>query len=326
MTFKPNWKLLLIVLGVIFLVVLVLATFLVRRAIYAPNENVRENTLIEIDAEKGIEIIARDLAKTGLIRTEKLFYYMAKLEGLEATSGFYEITPQMSMRQIADLIGSGKVKLLKVTIPEGFRLEQIGVRLNSLGIVAYADFISAAKNYEGKLFPDTFFMPPRMTAAEVIAMMQADYQERTAGLNVTDDVLVLASIVEREAAGDSDRAEIAGIYANRLKIKMKLEADPTGVYARDSKEIASKTTLELKEFEFWKPMKISAIKEIDSPFNTYLVAGLPPEPICNPGLASIKAALEPAESDYLYFIHGRDDTLHPARTFEEHEANIAKYL
>jgi UPF0755 protein len=129
------------------------------------------------------------------------------------------------------------------------------------------------------------------------------YQERTAGMNVSDSTLKLASIVEREAANDSDRALIAGIYTNRLNRGMKLEADPTVQYGKDNNEFGGLTWEKKQEFKFWGTISLADYTAVKSDYNTNSFVGLPPTPICNPGLKSIVAALAPQESNYIYFLH-----------------------
>ena len=323
---KFNWK---IILGAIFLIIILGASsayLFFQREINAPNEAIKENTLIRIKADEGTEQIGSDLMALGLIKNARLFYYIELISGGAIKPGYYEITPRMSLAEVAGLINSGKTKIVKLTFLEGYRAEQMGQKLDSAGIVSYSDFMAAGRTKEGRLFPDTYFFDPRMTADEVMAKMLEDYTTRTAGLNVSDKDLILASIVEKEAANDTDRGIIAGIYQNRINVKMKLQSDPTVSYGRDSNNIAGMVQTAILDYTFWKPAKTVEFTSVKSDFNTYQITGLPPAPICNPGLASIKAALSPTPSNYYYFLYGSDGKLHPARTQAEHSANVAKYL
>jgi UPF0755 protein len=179
---------------------------------------------------------------------------------------------------------------------------------------------------EGKIFPDTFYLNPRMTASEVVKMMTDDYDTRTAGLDVSDDALVLASIVEREAANDTDRGIIAGIYTNRIKTGMKLQSDPTVEYGRDTNNIADISIAEKMAYSFWKSAKTVEFTSVVSVFNTYQISGLPSKAICNPGLKSIEAALNPTPSGYYFFLYGTDGKIHPSKTRVEHEVAVNKYM
>jgi UPF0755 protein len=134
---------------------------------------------------------------------------------------------------------------------------------------------------------------------------------------------VLASIVEREAADDSERADIAGVFANRLKVGMKLEADPTVQYQKDSNNYPR---IGLISYIFWQKLEIGDLRGIQGPFNTYLKSGLPPTPICNPSLKSIEAAVNPSRHDYYYFLHGSDGTIHFSKNEAEHNRKKAEYL
>jgi len=213
-----------------------------------------------------------------------------------------------------------------VTIPEGWRLEQVGAKLAASKIVDYSSFLNEASSYEGKLFPDTYFFEPEMTATAIVKMMSDNFYKRTDGLNLSNDDLIIASIVEREAANDSDRALIAGIYKNRVKIGMKLQSDPTVEYGRDTNNLTKLSVDKQREYSFWKSAKTSEFTSVVSDYNTYQVKGLPAGPICNPGLASIKATLSPVSTSYYFFLYGTDGKIHPATNSTEHQKNIFNYM
>jgi UPF0755 protein len=313
-------------LVLIFALVVVFVFFDMKKETYAPNEKIEKNTIIEIESGKGSKEIGSDLEKLGLVSDDRVFYYASIILSKKITPGFYELTPKMSISDILNLLDSGKVKVAKILIPEGLRVEQIARKLDEAGIVSYEEFVSRAKDKEGKLFPDTYFFNPRMTADEIIVMMLDDYNKRISGLSVTDNDLILASIVEREAANDTDRGLIAGIYSNRLKAGMKLQSDPTVEYGRDSNEIAKISVSDQKDYTFWKSAKTVEYTSVKSPYNTYQISALPLGPICNPGLKSIEAAKNPTPSKYYYFLYGRDGKIYPSSTSAEHEALAAKYL
>jgi UPF0755 protein len=320
---------LLYILGLLVLILMIVAAFIFldsKKKIYAPNEKIEKNTIIEIESGKGSKEIGSDLERLGLVSNGKIFYYASIVLSKKINHGFYELTPGMSISDILNLVDSGKVKVVKVLIPEGLRVEQIARKLDEAGIVTYEDFLTKAKDKEGKLFPDTYFFNPRMTADEIITMMLDDYNQRIAGINISDNDLILASIVEREAADDADRGLIAGIYSNRLKAGMKLQSDPTVEYGRDSNEIAKLSVSDQKSYTFWKSAKTVEYTSVKSSYNTYQISALPLGPICNPGLKSIEAAKNPTPSKYYYFLYGRDGKLYPSSNSTEHEALAAKYL
>lgn len=314
----------LIVVSAVFLVCLGIL-FAFNQAVKSPNPNINEATLFEVKSNINAKILSSELKKEGLILNERAFYVLIRVFGKKIKPGYYEITAKMSPLGIANLIDSGKIKLVKITIPEGWRSEQIAARLSANKILEYKDFVEAAKPYEGKLFPDTYLLNPRMRPSEVIMEMLKVYQEKTVSLGVTDATLKLASIVEREAAKDSERALIAGVYSNRLNLGMKLEADPTVQYGKDNNEFGKLTWKEKEDFKFWGPITLAHYTSVVSNFNTYSSVGLPPTPICNPGLNSILAALNPEKHSYLYFLH-KDGQIYPSKSVEEHNTNRAKVL
>lgn len=199
---------------------------------------------------------------------------------------------------------------IEITIPEGWTTKQIDDYLFEKKILAKDEFLTAAKNKEGYLFPDTYFLGEKPTADEIIKKMEDNFQQKTAGLNLTKDDLILASIVEKEVTTDEDRKTAAGVFRNRLKNNMFLESCATINYVLGgNKKILSRDDL----------LTVS-------PYNTYLHKGLPPAPIGNPGLAAIKAALNPAATDYFYFLTGNDGKTYFAKTKAEQDANKQKYL
>lgn len=210
---------------------------------------------------------------------------------------------------------------VQVTVPEGHRREQIALQLEAAGICKAADFMAATASTEGFLFPDTYRFFPNTPAAQVAAAMRADFDAKVGDLSPTSSQVALASIVEREAVGNSDRAVIAGVYSNRLDIGMLMEADPTVQYGKDTNALAFQGLG--PSFKFWGQITQNDYHSVISPFNTYLNAGLPPTPIANPGRASIIAAQNPDQSDYLYFYHTRAGAIKLARTLAQHQAQVA---
>ena len=308
-----------IYVAVILLVGVAILSFFVLRNL-SKNSPFQTNLIIEIKKGDNIQTTAGNLISNGALTASnrQLYVYASRYFNKKITPGFYEVEAGSSVIDIINLIDSGKTKTVKVTFPEGWRLEQIAARLNAEKILAYDDFIEEASAYEGRLFPDTYYFNPRMTAAEVLTMMLDDYNKRVSGFTVTNDDLVLASIVEREASKDSERGTIAGIYQNRINRSMRLEADPTVQYAKDTNALKLYLPEKKTEYKFWQPIGFSDYKSVNSEFNTYLNIGLPPAPICNPGLASIRAALDPEKHAYIYFLQ-HDGQMYPSKTLAEHD-------
>lgn len=269
--------------------------------------------------------IAYELKDKNLIRSAPAFYVYARFKEKPMRAGAYLISEDMTIEEIAKKISSGDTAVRRVTIPEGYRLEQIARVLSEKKLANYDDFVAKAKKYEGRLFPDTYFLQIKSTPEEIIDAMLANYHDRTTGLTVTDEDLILASIVEREAKNDEERAKIAGVFKNRLAILMKLEADPTVLYANDTKLLAS-VGENIADFAFWQPIAFSEYLKINSLYNTYIKTGLPAGAICNPGIKSINASINPEKNDYLYFFHDSKGAIYLSKTLAEHDQKKALYL
>lgn len=287
-----------------------------------------DNKVVEVLDGSTPKQVSTMLSDQGVLKKEPfdIYYLLERISRKNIIPGFYEITPSMSMKDIVALLSSGKFKQTKITFPEGWRMEQMAIRLDANGVVDYGEFVAAAKDYEGRLFPDTYYFKPKMTAVEIVKMMTDDYLWRTENLAISDSDLIIASIVEREAASDADRALIAGIYKNRVKAGMKLQSDPTVEYGRDTNNLAKLSIAKQKEYSFWQPARTAEFTSVVSPYNTYQVSGLPAGPLCDPGIASLEATLSPTASQYYYFLYGKDKKIHTAKTQAEHELNIQKYM
>lgn len=201
-----------------------------------------------------------------------------------------------------------------VTIPEGKRREEIAQLVAAQGICSAADFMAASTGKEGYLFPDTYRFYKNTPASQVVSQMTSDFTTRTSSLHLKPETVVLASIVERESLNNTDRPLIAGIYSHRLSIGMKLQSDPTVEYGRDS--LAQGTGLLTT---YWKPITAADYQSVNSAYNTYLIAALPPTAIANPGLPSLEAAANPTSTDQLFFLY-KNNKLFTSKTLQEHLA------
>jgi peptidoglycan lytic transglycosylase G len=292
--------------------------------------------------------IGTDLQQRGLVRSGIVFRLAVEQAGVGSTlaAGEYELSRSMSTPEIIQVLARGQVKRgLVATIPEGWRSEQIADRLEATGVSSRDEFLQAVgspasvpgvsvlgdpppRRLEGYLFPETYEVTQRVPGTRAAELMVRMFQQRlSSGLRQTDvnltpyQVLTLASIVEREARQPSERALIASVYLNRLAADLPLQADPTVQYA-----VASRDGAQASAYNYWKTQLTEADLQFDSPYNTYVHDGLPPGPICNPGEASIQAVLQPARTDYLYFVATTDGsgTHLFARTLDEHNANVAR--
>ena len=260
--------------------------------------------------------IAQSLQDQKLIRSKLSFFILVKIENRKALqAGFYNLAPSLSTTDIADKIQNGQVDAYSVTIPEGYRVLQIARLLQEKTNINANDFISAALGTEGTLFPDTYVFPRDLEVSKIIEQMRDDYNKRTAKLKPTADQLVLASMVEREAKNDSDRPKVAAVFLNRLNQNMPMQSNPTVRYALDSQTYLTTKTV---DFTFWKEITRSDYQNLSSAFNTYEVKGLPPAPICNPGLKSIEAAINPQQNfTALYFFQDSNGQIHFSDTYQQ---------
>lgn len=272
-----------------------------------------------------VRSIATNLSQAGIIRSSTGFYILVKLLGLERSiqAGDFRLHPAMSARIVAEQLTHGIVDVW-VTILEGWRLEEVAAKVARDLDIPEQEILRSG--LEGKMFPDTYLIPRDATAGAVVKIFLDNFEQKVptverlkaAELGLTfEEVLILASLVEREGRSDSDRPMIAGILLNRLKIKMPLQVDATLQYALGYQP---------NERSWWKRGLTDEDKEVDSLYNTYKYTGLPPRPIASPGLAAIKAVLEPSVSDFLYYIHDSGGMAHYGRTIQEHNVNVSKYL
>lgn len=318
-----------------------------------------EVTFVVQSGETATEVAAR-LAEDGLVANGDVFRRFMSYNGLDVglQAGSYKLRKDMTMHELATALQHGNAGGVTITIPEGWRAEQIGWLLEQQKVMRSDDFMAEVRTgqysypwlggrpegatLEGFLFPDTYQLPANATPKDVIDRMLATFDARAvprieAGLTgkklydakegsyrpmTMFDVIILASIVEREAQVPDERPIIASVYYNRLDPKyvnetaLRLSSDPTIQYIKG---------YDPKTESWWNPMLPGEGQEITSPYNTFKVQGLPPGPISNPGLASIEAVLNPAQTNYLYF-HAVGDGSHVfAATLEEHLRNQEKY-
>jgi len=254
--------------------------------------------------------IAKKLSEEGLIKSQFAFFLYLKMIQAKIIPGTYEVSAAESASMIADNLARAKFKILKITLIEGYRATDIERYLvEEKGLKQLVGFANQAAKFEGYLFPDTYEVKIEVTTEELIALLRENFTDRTKELAVDPDILTLASIVEREAKSDDERSAIAGVYVNRLNLGMNLEADATVQYAKGD----------------WRSVTIDDYRSVESPYNTYLNAGLPPGPISTPGLASIKAAIFPEKHSYLFYFHAQGQTYF-SKTYQEHRAKTNLYF
>lgn len=289
-------------------------------------------TVVYIKPKTGVQEIAQTLRDAGVIQSRWTFLALAYMQGslTRLQAGEYEFSRGISILEILRKLEAGRVVTHLVTIPEGFTAQDIARLLAGehladtdrfMALVKDAKFAESlgvpAPSLEGYLFPDTYRLTRGMGEEEILRLMVAhfrqtapkDIEEQAQRLGLdAHSVVTLASLIEKEAKLNSERPVVAGVFYNRLRRNMPLQSDPTAVYGASPRHKITRRDLHRR-----------------SPYNTYLKAGLPPGPIANPGLASLKAALNPARTSFLYFVAKNDGSHFFSRTLEQHVQAVRKY-
>jgi UPF0755 protein len=291
---------------------------------------------VDLPSGTGVSEIARRLTAAGVVADPYTFRLAAHLEhdDRRLQAGEYRFAEAATPAQVAARIARGDVYTRPVVFPEGLNIAEMAAVYERTGLGTAASFKDAATNVslvaafdpdaatlEGYLFPETYPLTRHASAADLVAMMVArfehvfgaDLRASAAAEHMTvRDLVTLASLVELETAQPSERPLVAAVFRNRLRLGMPLQCDPTVVYA-------------LMQAGAWRGMIHKVDLQINSPYNTYRVTGLPPSPIASPGRASLEAAAHPADVQYLYFVSKNDGTHAFAATLAEHNRNVALY-
>lgn len=293
---------------------------------------------VTVPSGTGTRGIAILLEEAGLIRDGDFFVIASRIKKLDGRfrAGTYTLSPDLDLPAIFGRLLAGQDETLRFTVPEGYDIRRTADALEEQGIVSREAFYEALETgsfdywflanipegenrLEGFLYPDTYEVYAGATALEIVEKMldrfdqlytdELNARAEEIGLTVREAV-TLASVIEREAVVAEDRPVIAGVFLNRMAIGMPLQSCATVQYILGEQ----------------KPVLSTADTQIDSPYNTYRIVGLPPSPICSPGIASIEAALWPTESDYLYFLAKGDGSHVFSVTYDEHLRNKAIYI
>lgn len=290
---------------------------------------------LEIKRGMGLKNSAELMRKNGVIKKE-IFFLLGHLiffKGKTIKAGEYKFELPVSTYEVLRKIVNGEVFLHSVTIPEGSSIEDIGEILEKENLVDKKDFKRACKNselvadfkinppdLEGFLFPDTYFFQKGIEPEKIIEVMVRRFKEKTreyiklaesAGYDFYK-VVILASLIEKETGIPSERPLISSVFHNRLRKGIPLQCDPTVIYAMK------------KEGRFFAPLKGEDLS-FPSPYNTYIHKGLPPGPICNPGIHSIESALNPSKTNYLYFVSNGDGTHTFSSDLSSHNRAVRNY-
>lgn len=316
-----------------------------RNEIETPPSGSSQPVEFTIQPGESAATIGTRLERLGVIHDAELFRLLLRYWGLDQQleAGDYVLTGNMPMSEVVTQLRHGRLLAKTITIREGLRAEEVAYQLAGEGLVDQEAFIelvrgdafqydflrdrpaTAPGTLEGFLFPDTYQFAVTVSATQVIDAMLQNFDRRVTiemrqqaldeGLTLYQ-ALTIASIVEREAVLAEERPIIASVYLNRLRKGVYLEADPTVQYGKGYDGATGR---------WWPQITAGELRTVDSPYNTYIHPGLPPGPICSPGLASIQAVLQPADTNYLFFLAKGDGSHVFAETFEEHLENQAKY-
>lgn len=289
-------------------------------------------TFVDIAPGSSTIQIARQLESAGVVRSQFGFDLWRRVARGKLKAGEYRFDHAAPLTEVYDRIARGDVYTVAVTVPEGATIFDVATRLEQAGIATHGEFLADqprlvdliadldphAKTLEGYLFPDTYRFPRNTTPIQIAAAMVKRFRAIAAEVGLKEnvhDVVTLASLVERETAVDAERPLVASVFDNRLAKHMPLMTDPAVIYG-----------LQVKDE--WHGVIHASDLKLDTPYNTYLHAGLPPGPVANPGLPALRAALNPAPSNYLYFVasgaNPQGKSLFAA-TLEEHTKNVSGY-
>ena len=297
------------------------------------DQSASASVIINVSPGQTLKTTADILYRKTIIKDALKFVLIARIKGYDKRlkAGEYLLSASMAPLQILKILVKGAVKLYKLTIPEGYNLDQIAAVMDAANFCTKTDFIQAAtdtarvrqnglegRTFEGYLFPDTYFFPRDVTIERIISTMVKrfrsvfvpEWQARAKDLGLTvHQAVTLASIIEKETGAPFERPIISSVFHNRLKKKMRLESDPTVIYG-------------IKNFDGNITRKHLTTR---TPYNTYKIRGLPIGPIANPGGAALEAALYPDDTKYIYFVSRKDRTHQFSTNLKQHNRAVRKY-
>lgn len=289
----------------------------------APPSDFPLGETVSIARGSSVNDIADELSEAHVIQHSSVLWFILRFSGASAhvQAGTYLFNTRENVLTVAYRLATGAFGLppVHITFPEGVTVRDISEKVaEALPLISAQDVVALGEPQEGYLFPDTYLFPPDASAASVVKAMRANFDAKIGTLasdiqasgHSLSDIIIMASLVEKEARTDKDKRIVAGILWNRLARKMPLQVDAVFgyIYNRDT----------------YSPSL--ADLAVNSPYNTYTHIGLPPGPICNPGLESILAALHPIKTNYLYYLTDTNGVMHYATTYAAHQANQRKYL
>jgi UPF0755 protein len=317
--------------GTLLLLFLILAA-IAGYVVYAPYGPSAE-TFVDIAPGTGTEAIAARMQTHGVVRNKYGFYILRLIKGGTLKAGEYRFDRPVPMTEVYERLLRGDVYTRTLTIPEGYNIFDIAQAIEAAGLGSRSTFLEAERQHvelitpllsdgarrpaslEGFLFPDTYQFSRHSTPLQILTVMVRRFHQKTTELALSGDILrtvTMASLIEKEVSQDTERPVVAGVFVNRLARNMPLATDPTVVYA---------ALLE----DRWRGTIYASDLQSPSPYNTYKHAGLPPGPICNPGLAALHAAIQPSETDYLYFVSDASGHTRFSVDLKEHAEQVQAY-
>ena len=316
----------------IFLLLVLIAAGFAAFAILTPYGPSRE-TFVEIAPHTSSLVVAARLQRAGIVRSRYAFDLLRLKNGGTLKAGEYRFDHPATPQQVYQRIAQGDVYTIALSIPEGYNIFDIAQAVEAAKLGNHVDFLAAerantaliaqwsphAESLEGYLFPDTYRFSRHATTPQILAAMVKRFHMALPQLGIDDTsstaisrLVTMASLVEKEVHVDAERPAVAGVFENRLRIDMPLATDPTVVYAA----LLNGS---------WRGTIYATDLQSLSPYNTYKHAGLPPGPICSPGMAALRAALKPTQSNYLYFVSDAQGHTRFSATLQEHNKKVQEY-
>lgn len=289
------------------------------------NKNAEKSVMFVVNKGENLDSIINKLSSEKLIRNRVVFYLVVKQLGIERKiqAGDFRLSQSMSAEEIAKELTHGAVDIW-VTVREGLRKEEVAEIMSKEFDISETEFNNLSR--EGYLFPDTYLIPKNPSVEQIVNIMESTFnkryseelQKKARKNGFTDlELITFASIIEKEATAN-DKQEVADILFKRLRDNYPLQVDATVQYALG---------YQVNEKRWWKKQTTFEDLKIESPYNTYKNVGLPPNPICSPSLASIKAAANASvDTPYMFYLHDRKGKTYYAETYDQHLKNIEKYL
>lgn len=294
-----------------------------QNGLMAADSSNKTSKIFIVGKGQGVREIANNLKSQGLIRDQIVFFLYARFNGIDKKiqAGDFRLNPSMKVIDVAEGLTHGTLDIW-VTLPEGLRADEIADILKTKMPTYEESWRNKLKANEGYLFPDTYLIPRGADADTVIKVLRDTFETKFSTLDISktnfskNQIVIIASLIEREAKHDEDRAMVASVILNRLSLGMKLDIDATIQYALGYQQTDKR---------WWKKSLTLEDIKLDSPYNTYRIQGLPPTPISNPGLSSMEAVVNPTKTDYLFYLSDSKGINHYAKTLAQHNANIKKY-